>query len=104
MPHPDTNAMCSEEEIVMFKNGVCPVHPGEILREEFLLPLAMSVNALAKTLQIPTPSLTDVVLERRGITADIATRLARCFNTSPQFWMSLQAEYETRLEQLKRKC
>jgi addiction module HigA family antidote len=59
------------------KNGMRPVHPGEVLREEFLEPLGMSVNALAKELHEPTPRINDVVREKRGISADTALRLAR---------------------------
>jgi addiction module HigA family antidote len=86
----------------MIKNGMRPVHPGEILREEYLLPLGMSVNALAKALHVPTPRINDVILERRGITADTAMRLARYFDTTPQFWMNLQLEYDLRITQLDR--
>ena len=59
------------------KNGMRPVHPGEILREDFLCPAGMSVNALAKTLHVPTPRINDVVRGRRGVTADTALRIAQ---------------------------
>ena len=59
----------------MFKNGMRPVHPGEVLREDFLKPLAMSANALAKALRVPAPRVNDVIRERRGISADTAMRL-----------------------------
>lgn len=68
----------------MFKNGMRPVHPGEILREDYLVPLGMSVNALAKALCVPTPRMNEIVLERRGITVDTALFLARYFDTTPQ--------------------
>ena len=84
----------------MFKNGMRPVHPGECLREDFLIPLGMSVNALAKELHVPTPRINDIVRERRGITADTAMRLARYFDTTPQFWMALQSEYDLRVAQI----
>lgn len=80
----------------MFKNGMQPVHPGEILREDFLAELGMSANALSKALKVPAPRINDIVRERRGVTADAALRLARYFNTTPQFWLNLQATYELR--------
>jgi addiction module HigA family antidote len=70
------------------------VHPGEILREEFLKPLGMSTYELAKRLHVPVPRVNDIVLERRGISADTAVRLSRFFGTTEQFWMNLQAAYE----------
>jgi addiction module HigA family antidote len=85
----------------MFKNGMRPVHPGEILREDYLAPLEMSANALAKALHVPAPRINEVVREKRGITADTALRLARYFNTTPQFWSGLQAEYELRVTEIK---
>jgi addiction module HigA family antidote len=70
------------------------VHPGEILREEFLKPLAMSAYELAKRLHVPAPRINDIVLERRGISADTAVRLSRFFGTTEQFWLNLQGAYE----------
>jgi antitoxin HigA-1 len=70
------------------------VHPGEILREEFLKPLGMSAYELAKRLRVPVPRVNDIVLERRGISADTAVRLARFFGTTDQFWLNLQSAYE----------
>jgi len=70
------------------------VRPGEILREEFLKPLGMSTYELAKRLRVPVPRVNDIVLERRGISADTAVRLSRFFGTTEQFWMNLQAAYE----------
>lgn len=70
------------------------VHPGEILREEFLAPLRMSVYELAKRLRVPAPRINDIVLERRGVTADTAIRLSRFFRTTEQFWLNLQGAYE----------
>ncbi len=81
----------------MFKNGMRPVHPGEILREDYLAPLSMSANALAKALSIPAPRINDVVRERRGITADTAMRLARYFGGDARSWLNLQAAYDLRL-------
>ncbi|WP_420464697.1 HigA family addiction module antitoxin [Panacagrimonas sp.] len=84
----------------MFKNGMRPVHPGEVLREEYLLPLELSVNALAKALNVPTPRLNDVVRERRGMSADTAMRLARYFGGDARTWMNLQAAYDLRVAEI----
>jgi antitoxin HigA-1 len=70
------------------------IHPGEVLREEFLKPMAMSAYALAKRLRVPPPRINDIVLERRGVTADTALRLSRFFGTITQFWLNLQAAYD----------
>jgi antitoxin HigA-1 len=70
------------------------VHPGEILREEFLKPLGISAYELAKRLHVPAPRVNDIVLERRGISADTAVRLSRFFGTTEQFWLNLQTAYE----------
>jgi addiction module HigA family antidote len=86
----------------MFKNSMRPIHPGEILREDYLIPLEMSANALAKALHVPTPRINEIVRQRRGVTADTAMRLARYFDTTPQFWMALQAEYDLRVAQIER--
>ena len=75
-------------------NRMRPVHPGEILREEFLRPLGLSVNALAGELWVPATRIHEIVNERRGITADTAVRLARYFDTSPEFWLNLQTAYD----------
>jgi addiction module HigA family antidote len=75
------------------------LHPGEILREEFLKPLEMSSYKLAKSLRVPVPRIHDIVLEKRGITADTAVRLARFFGTSAEFWMNAQSFYEVRRAQ-----
>jgi antitoxin HigA-1 len=71
-----------------------PVHPGEILREEFMAPLGLSMNRMAMDLRVPVTRIADIVNERRGITADTALRLARYFKNSPTFWMNLQTRYE----------
>ncbi len=70
------------------------IHPGEILREEFLKPLGISAYELAKRLHVPAPRVNDIVLERRGISADTAVRLSRFFGTTEQFWLNLQGAYE----------
>ena len=77
-------------------NGMRPIHPGEILREEYLVPLGMSVNALAKALRVDTTRMNEIVRERRRITPDTAERLARYFDTSSRFWMNFQVQYDLR--------
>lgn len=81
------------------KRTVWKIHPGEILREEFLRPMDMSSYELAKQIRVPVPRVNDIVLEKRGITADTALRLARFFGTSDEFWMNLQTAYEIRMAQ-----
>src|SRR2546427_12034957 len=71
-----------------------PVHPGEILREEFMLPLRLSMNRVAMDLRVPVTRIADIVNEKRAITADTALRFARYFNNSPTFWMNLQTRYD----------
>ena len=85
----------------MFKNGMRPVHPGEILREDFLIPLGMSANALSKALNVPAPRINDIVRERRGVTADTAMRLARYFGGDARSWMNLQAAYDLRIAEIE---
>src|SRR5947209_2187452 len=70
------------------------IHPGEILRDDFLQPLKISVYTLAQDIKVPRSRLNDIVLGRRGITADTAFRLARYFGTTPGFWINLQARYD----------
>lgn len=84
-----------------FKNGMRPVHPGEILREDFLEPLQMSANALAKALNVPAPRINDIVRERRGVTADTAMRLARYFGGDARSWLNLQSAYELRKAEIE---
>src|SRR5215472_1402782 len=71
-----------------------PVHPGEMLREDFMKPLGISINRLALELHVPVTRISEIVNERRGITADTALRLARHLGTSADFWMNIQKEYE----------
>ena len=73
-----------------------PIHPGEILREEFMRPRGLSQNALARALNVPPRRINEIVLEKRGITADTALRLARYFGTSAEMWTGLQADYDLR--------
>lgn len=76
------------------KRDISPVHPGEILKAEFLDPLGLNVNALSKAIKVPRTRLNDIVRGRRGVTADTAMRLARYFGVTAQFWMNLQSHYE----------
>jgi addiction module HigA family antidote len=71
-----------------------PVHPGEILLKEFIEPLGLNQNRLALALGVPARRINEIVLGKRGITADTALRLARYFKMSPQFWLGLQMDYE----------
>ncbi len=71
-----------------------PVHPGEILLEEFLKPMGISQYRLAESIRVPARRINEIVLEKRGITADTALRLSRFFGNSAQFWMNLQTRYE----------
>jgi len=76
------------------KSLLPPVHPGEILREDYMKPLHLSVNRLALELHVPATRIGEIVHHRRGITADTALRLARYFNTNPEFWLNLQNYYD----------
>ena len=78
-------------------NQMRPIHPGEILLEEFLKPLKMSANALSIALRIPAPRINDLVREKRGLSADTALRLARYFGSTAQFWLNLQTDYELKI-------
>ena len=80
----------------MKTNKLSPIHPGEILREEFMKPRELSQNALARALNVPPRRINEIVLEKRGITADTALRLARYFGTSAEMWTGLQADYDLR--------
>ena len=75
-------------------NKIINPHPGEILMEEFLKPLGISQNKLATCLRVPCHRVHEIIHARRGITADTAVRLARFFNTTPDFWMNLQKSYD----------
>ena len=74
-------------------------HPGEVLREEFLVPLGLSANKVALALRVPSNRISDIVNEKRAITPDIALRLSRYFGTSPALWINLQSSYDLRLAQ-----
>ena len=79
---------------------LAPVHPGEVLRDEFLTPLALSVYQLAQALKVSRPRLNEVVLGRRGVTVDTALRLGRYFGTTPEFWLNLQTRYDLDVAEL----
>ena len=83
----------------MITNGMRPIHPGEILREDYLKPLQMSANALSKALLVPAGRVNDIVLERRGVTPDTALRLARYFGGDAQSWLNLQQTYDLKVAQ-----
>ena len=85
-----------------FKSGVRPVHPGEVLREDYLKPLEMSVNALAKRLGVSASRINDIVLERRGVTPETAMRLARFFGGDARSWLNLQTAYDLRVTENER--
>jgi addiction module HigA family antidote len=78
-----------------------PPHPGETIKEEYLVPLGMSATALAKELGIGAPRLNEIVRGRRSVTADTALRLARYFGTTPELWINLQSFYDLRMAQRK---
>jgi antitoxin HigA-1 len=71
-----------------------PIHPGEILREDYMVPLGLSMNKLALALHVPVPRIAEIVHERRSVTPDTALRLARYFSTSARFWLNLQSAYD----------
>jgi addiction module HigA family antidote len=86
----------------MKTNKLAPIHPGEILLEEFMNPHGLSQNALARALNVPPRRINEIVLKKRGITADTALRLARYFATSAEMWTGLQADYDLRLARYER--
>lgn len=78
---------------------LAPIHPGEILREDFMKPLGISMNRLALDLRVPVTRVAEIVHERRGITPDTALRLGRYFNTSARFWLNAQSSYDLEVAQ-----
>jgi addiction module HigA family antidote len=85
------------KEIEMTGQRLEPIHPGEILEEEFMRPLGLSANALARRIDVPVTRISEIVRGNRGITADTALRLSRLFETSSELWLGLQAEYDLRI-------
>lgn len=86
----------------MHKNGMRPIHPGEILREEYLEPLGITPAALARALRVSAPTVNDIVRERRNVSADVALRLAAALGTTAQFWLNLQAAYDLRKAEIEK--
>lgn len=84
----------------MEKNAMRPIHPGEILREEYMVPMGLSANALARALGVTPARINDIARERRGITGDTALRLARYFGTDAQSWLNLQTAYDLRTAEI----
>jgi addiction module HigA family antidote len=84
-------------ECIMFKNGMRPVHPGEILLEDYIKPMGISVRALALALRVPYSRLREIVDGNRGVSADTALRLERYFGSDAQGWLNLQTAYDLRL-------
>ncbi len=74
-----------------------PIHPGEILREEFMVPMHLNANKLALALHVPAPSVYDIVKEQRGISPEMALRLGYVFGTTTDFWLNLQSEFDLRV-------
>ncbi len=80
------------------------IHPGEILKEEYLNPLNMSANALALALRIPSPRINDIVRQKRAISVDTALRLSVYFNTTAQYWLNLQTSYDLKIKETSKKA
>jgi addiction module HigA family antidote len=80
--------------MIMSRKTISPIHPGEILLEEFLKPMDLSQNRLAMDIHVPARRINEIVLGKRRITADTALRLGRFFGNSPQFWLGLQMDYD----------
>lgn len=87
----------------MTSKNFTPIHPGEILVEEFLKPLKLSQNKLAVAINVPPRRINEIVLQKRKITADTAIRLAKYFNMSPEFWLGLQMDYDLDIAMLSKK-
>ena len=84
----------------MMKNRMRPIHPGEILREEYMAPLGISANGLARALGVTPARINEIARQKRGITGDTALRLARYFGTDAQSWLNLQIAYDLRIVEL----
>lgn len=83
------------------KNRMRPVHPGELLREEFLGPLGPSARRFAECIGVPTNRVTEILAERRSVTADAALRFGRAFGTTPEFWLNAQKAFELRTAEIE---
>ena len=86
----------------MMINNMRPIHPGQILREEFLIPLGMSAHALAMAIHVPGPRINDIVREKRSLSPDTVLRLSRYFGTTPEFWMNLQSAFDLRTARIEK--
>ena len=86
----------------MNRNGMRPIHPGEILSEEFLKPLGVTTDALARSLNEPEAEISDVVNQWSGVSVGLAQKLSINLNTTPEFWLNLQSTYELRSAQIER--
>ena len=84
-------------------NGMRPIHPGEVLREDYLKPMGMSAHALALALHVPPSRINDIVLERRGVTVDTAMRLVRYFGGDVKSWLNLQMAYDIKIAEATKK-
>ncbi len=87
--------------LLMLTNQMRPIHPGEILREEFIEPLQLDINTLANALRIPVTQIHGIVIEKEVVDASMALRLARYFSTTPQFWLNLQTVYDLKIAERK---
>jgi len=96
MPMTSRLSITTDEERKVLLSGMRPIHPGEVLREDYLAPLNLSSNALAQALRVPATRIHEIVNERRAVSADTAMRLARFFSTSAELWMNLQTSYDLR--------
>lgn len=85
----------------MFQNGMRPVHPGEVLREDYLIPLGLTARALAKALRLPAQRINKILLERRAVTVDTAMRLARYFGGDAGSWLNMQAAHDLRVTEIQ---
>ncbi len=94
MPTRSRSSIITETDRKRSKRQRPPIHPGEMLREEFLVPMGLSSNALAMAIGVPATRIGEIVHERRGISADTALRLGRYFHMSAEFWMNLQSSYD----------
>ena len=88
-------------ECILFKNGMHPVHPGEILLEDDIQPMGVSMRAAAMTLHVPWPRLSEITKAERGVSADTALRLERYFGSEAKGWLNLQAAYELRVAEIE---
>ncbi len=94
MPTRSKSLIITETNRKRSKRVLPPIHPGEMLREEFLVPMGLSANALAIAIGVPATRIGEIVNERRGISADTAIRLGRYFHMSAEFWMNIQSDYD----------